>query len=177
MIDREQETTVLIKDGRRLSRYTLASHPFDVVGWDGMLYPYTFNAEDFEPITGTVHQPPPVQQTFDAPGFVVCTFAPRMLDTHPEAIKVPYAHSNVQSDEVLYYVKGRFGSRRGVEESSFTLHPRGIPHGPHPGTIVASRDMTRTDELAVMVDTFRPLRLTRQALALDDPSYPLSWMD
>ncbi|MHB1556805.1 MAG: homogentisate 1,2-dioxygenase [Isosphaeraceae bacterium] len=177
VVDREQETTVLVKDGRRLSRYTLANHPFDVVGWDGMLYPYTFNAEDFEPITGTVHQPPPVQQTFDAPGFVVCTFAPRMLDTHPEAIKVPYAHSNVQSDEVLYYVKGRFGSRRGVEESSFTLHPRGIPHGPHPGTIAASRDMTRTDELAVMVDTFRPLRLTRQALALDDPNYPLSWMD
>jgi homogentisate 1,2-dioxygenase len=177
VVDREQETIVLIKDGRRLSRYTLASHPFDVVGWDGMLYPYTFNAEDFEPITGTIHQPPPVQQTFDAPGFVVCTFAPRMLDTHPEAIKVPYAHSNVQSDEVLYYVKGRFGSRRGVEESSFTLHPRGIPHGPHPGTIVASRTLTRTDELAVMVDTFRPLRLTRQALALDDPSYPLSWMD
>ncbi len=177
VVDHEQETTVLVKDGRRLSRYTLANHPFDVVGWDGMLYPYTFNAEDFEPITGTVHQPPPVQQTFDAPGFVVCTFAPRMLDTHPEAIKVPYAHSNVQSDEVLYYVKGRFGSRRGVEESSFTLHPRGIPHGPHPGTIAASRDMTRTDELAVMVDTFRPLRLTRQALDLDDPNYPLSWMD
>ena len=117
-----------------------AAIPFDVVGWDGMVYPYTFNADDFEPITGTVHQPPPVQQTFDAPGFVVCTFAPRMLDTHPEAIKVPYAHSNVQADEVLYYVRGRFGSRRGVEEASFTLHPRGIPHGPHPGTIVASRD-------------------------------------
>ena len=128
-----------------------------------MVYPYTFNADDFEPITGTIHQPPPVQQTFDAPGFVVCTFAPRMLDTHPEAIKVPYAHSNVQADEVLYYVRGRFGSRRGVEEASFTLHPRGIPHGPHPGTIVASRPMTRTDELAVMVDTFQPLQLTRQA--------------
>jgi homogentisate 1,2-dioxygenase len=177
VVDREEETTVLVKDGRRLTRYTLASHPFDVVGWDGMLYPCTFNAEDFEPITGTIHQPPPVHQTFEAPGFVVCTFAPRMLDTHPEAIKVPYAHSNVQSDEVLYYVKGRFGSRRGVEESSFTLHPRGIPHGPHPGTIVASRDTTRTDELAVMVDTFRPLHLTRAALELDDPSYPLSWMD
>jgi homogentisate 1,2-dioxygenase len=177
VVDREEETTVLVKDGRRLTRYTLASHPFDVVGWDGMLYPHTFNAEDFEPITGTIHQPPPVHQTFEAQGFVVCTFAPRMLDTHPEAIKVPYAHSNVQSDEVLYYVKGRFGSRRGVEESSITLHPRGIPHGPHPGTIAASRDVTRTDELAVMVDTFRPLHLTRQALELDDPNYPLSWMD
>ena len=177
VIDTEQETQVLIRDNRRLTRYTLASHPFDVVGWDGMMYPYTFNADDFEPITGTVHQPPPVQQTFEAAGFVVCTFAPRMLDTHPEAIKVPYAHSNVQADEVLYYVRGRFGSRRGVEEASITLHPRGIPHGPHPGTIAASRAATRTDELAVMVDTFRPLRLTRQAMELDDPSYPLSWID
>jgi homogentisate 1,2-dioxygenase len=176
-IDREQETIVIIKDGRRLTQYTLASHPFDVVGWDGMVYPYTFNADDFEPITGRIHQPPPVQQTFDAPGFVICTFAPRMLDTDPEAIKVPYAHSNVQSDEVLYYVRGRFGSRRGVEEASFTLHPRGIPHGPHPGTIVASRDVRSTDELAVMVDTFRPLQLTRQAMQLDDPDYPLSWID
>ena len=177
VIDTEQETQVLVRDNRRLTRYTLASHPFDVVGWDGMMYPYTFNADDFEPITGTVHQPPPVQQTFEAAGFVVCTFAPRMLDTHPEAIKVPYAHSNVQADEVLYYVRGRFGSRRGVEEASITLHPRGIPHGPHPGTIAASREATRTDEFAVMVDTFGPLRLTRQAMELDDPSYPLSWID
>jgi homogentisate 1,2-dioxygenase len=142
-----------------------------------MVYPFTFNADDFEPITGTVHQPPPVQQTFDAPGFVLCTFAPRLLDTHPQAIKVPYAHSNVEADEVLYYVRGKFGSRRGVEEASITLHPRGIPHGPHPGTIVASRQMTRTDELAVMVDTVRPLGVTRQALELDDPAYPLSWLE
>jgi len=176
-VDREEDTTVLVRDGRRLTRYTMAHHPFDVVGWDGMIYPYTFNADDFEPITGTVHQPPPVQQTFDAPGFVICTFAPRMLDTHPEAIKVPYVHSNVQADEVLYYVRGRFGSRRGIEEGSITLHPRGIPHGPHPGTIVASRAMTRTDELAVMVDTERPLSLTRQALELDVPEYPYSWME
>jgi len=177
VIDREEEVTVLIKDGTRLTRYTLASHPFDVVGWDGMVYPYTFNADDFEPITGTTHQPPPIHQTFDAPGFVVCTFAPRLLDTHPEAVKVPYAHSNVQADEVLYYVRGRFGSRKGVEEASITLHPRGIPHGPHPGTIVASRSMQRTDELAVMVDTIKPLGLTRQALELDDPKYPYSWLD
>jgi homogentisate 1,2-dioxygenase len=177
LVDREQETPVLIKDGRRLTRYFLVSHPFDVVGWDGMDYPYTFNADDFEPITGTVHQPPPVHQTFDAPGFVVCTFAPRLLDTHPQAIKVPFAHSNVQADEVLYYVRGRFGSRRGVEEASITLHPRGIPHGPHPGTIAASRSLTRTDELAVMVDTVRPLSLTRQALELDDPKYPMSWLE
>jgi homogentisate 1,2-dioxygenase len=176
-LDEERDTVVLVKDGPRLTRYTLAHHPFDVVGWDGCVYPFTFNADDFEPITGTVHQPPPIHQTFETPGFVVCTFAPRMLDTHPDAIKVPYAHSNVESDEVLYYVRGKFGSRRGVEEASITLHPHGIPHGPHPGTIAASKDQTRTDELAVMVDTFRPLALTRQALDLDDPAYPLSWLE
>lgn len=176
-VDKEEPTTVVVKDSDRLTRYTLGHHPFDLVGWDGMIYPYTFNADDFEPITGRIHQPPPVHQTFDAPGFVLCTFAPRMLDTHPDAIKVPYAHSNVQADEVLYYVRGRFGSRRGVEEASFTLHPRGIPHGPHPGTIIASKDVKFTDELAVMLDTFRPLLLTRQALALDDAAYPYSWSD
>jgi homogentisate 1,2-dioxygenase len=177
VIDREADTPVLIKDGTRLTRYTLLSHPFDVVGWDGMVYPYTFNADDFEPITGTVHQPPPIHQTFECAGFVVCTFAPRLLDTHPEAIKVPYAHSNVESDEVLYYVRGQFGSRRGVSSGSFTLHPHGLPHGPHPGTIRASHSLTRTDELAVMVDTFRPLHLTPQALAVDDPNYPFSWLE
>jgi homogentisate 1,2-dioxygenase len=177
VIDKEEDTLVVIKDGTRLTRYTLASHPFDVVGWDGMTYPFTFNADDFEPITGTIHQPPPIHQTFEATGFVVCTFAPRMLDTHPESVKVPYAHSNIQADEVLYYVRGRFGSRRGVEEASITLHPRGIPHGPHPGTIVASRPMTRTDELAVMVDTVQPLHLTRQAMEMDDPQYPYSWLE
>jgi homogentisate 1,2-dioxygenase len=177
VVDQEAETPVLIKDGTRLSRYVLASHPFDVVGWDGMVYPFTFNADDFEPITGTVHQPPPVHQTFESSGFVVCTFAPRRLDNHPLAIKVPYAHSNVQADEVIYYVRGHFGSRRGVASGSITVHPRGIPHGPHPGTIVASRDMTHTDELAVMVDTVKPLQLTRQALDLDDPQYPLSWIE
>jgi homogentisate 1,2-dioxygenase len=177
VIDKEQDTTVLVKDGARLTRYTLASHPFDVAGWDGLVYPYTFNADDFEPITGTIHQPPPVQQTFESSGFVICTFAPRMLDTHPEAIKVPYAHSNVDADEVLYYVRGHFGSRRGVEQSSFTLHPRGIPHGPHPGTIVASRQVTRTDELAVMVDTMRPLLLTKAAVDMEDAKYPFSWIE
>lgn len=177
IIDQERDVAVLIKDGERLTRYTLAHHPFDVAGWDGFVYPFTFNADDFEPITGRIHQPPPVHQTFEAPGFVVCTFAPRMLDTHPDAIKVPYAHSNVQADEVLYYVRGNFGSRRGVEESSFTLHPRGIPHGPHPGTIVASRGATWTDELAVMLDSFKPLLLTKQGHELDDPQYPYSWID
>jgi homogentisate 1,2-dioxygenase len=177
-IDREEDVPVVIKDGHRLTRYVLAHHPFDVIGWDGMVYPFTFNADDFEPITGTIHQPPPIHQTFEGRGgFVVCTFAPRMLDTHPEAVKIPYAHSNVESDEVLYYVRGKFGSRRGVDECSFTLHPHGIPHGPHPGTINASWAMTRTDELAVMVDTFRPLYLTMEAEAFDDPAYPLSWLD
>ncbi|MBX9583708.1 MAG: homogentisate 1,2-dioxygenase [Gemmataceae bacterium] len=177
-IEREDDVPVVIKDGSRLTRYVLANHPFDAVGWDGCVYPFTFNADDFEPITGTVHQPPPIHQTFEAAGgFVVCTFAPRLLDTHPEAIKVPYAHSNVESDEVLYYVRGNFGSRRGVEIGSFTLHPHGIPHGPHPGTIVASKDVARTDELAVMVDTFRPLYLTKQAAELDDPKYPYSWLE
>ncbi|MFO0814767.1 MAG: homogentisate 1,2-dioxygenase [Gemmatales bacterium] len=176
-IDREEDVPVLVKDGDRYTRYILASHPFDVVGWDGMFYPYTFNADDFEPITGAIHQPPPIHQTFETKGFVLCTFAPRFLDHHPEAIKVPYVHSNVGADEVLYYVRGNFGSRRGVEQSSFTLHPRGIPHGPHPGTIVASREVIRTDELAVMVDTHHPLKLTRQAMELDDPKYPFSWLD
>jgi len=176
--DEEREVPVVIKDGARLTRYTLMHHPFDVVGWDGFVYPFTFNADDFEPITGTVHQPPPIHQTFDSHGgFVICTFAPRFLDHHPDAVKVPYAHSNVESDEVLYYVRGKFGSRRGVEESSFTLHPHGIPHGPHPGTLGASWKMDRTDELAVMVDTFRPLHVTKQSLAYDDPTYPFSWQD
>lgn len=172
----EAEYPVLIKDGKRWTRYVLASHPWDVVGWDGMIYPFAFNADDFEPITGKVHQPPPIHQTFQADGFVVCTFAPRMLDTHPEAIKVPYAHSNIESDEVLYYVRGQFGSRRGVELGSLTLHPHGIPHGPHPGTIVASRNATYTDELAVMIDTFAPLQVAADAISMDDPNYPFSWL-
>lgn len=175
--DLEGEFTVRIKDGEDWTRYTMANHPFDAVGWDGMVYPYTFNADDFEPITGTIHQPPPIHQTFQASGFVICTFAPRLLDTHPQAIKVPYAHSNVESDELLFYVRGQFGSRRGVEIGSMTLHPHGIPHGPHPGTIVASRSVKFTDELAVMVDTFRPLHLAAAAIPLDDPNYPFSWLD
>ncbi|HYF47877.1 MAG TPA: homogentisate 1,2-dioxygenase [Planctomycetota bacterium] len=176
-IDQPTDTEVIVKDHNRLTRYVHASHPFDVVGWDGFIYPYTFNVEDFEPITGTVHQPPPIHQTFEVKGFVICTFAPRMLDTHPEAIKVPYVHSNVEADEVLFYVKGNFGSRKGVESGSFTLYPRGIPHGPHPGTIMASMKASRTEELAVMFDTDRPLFLTPQALKLEDPAYPFSWID
>jgi len=176
-IDDESETTILVKDRERLTRVTMAHHPFDVVGWDGFLYPYTFNAWDFEPLTGTVHLPPPYQQTFECDGFVICTFAPRHLDHHPDAIKVPYVHSNVEADEVLFYVDGQFGSRKGVEVGSMTLHPGGIPHGPHPGTIMASMNVDRTEEMAVMFDTDRKLNLTRQAMQIDDPNYPLSWME
>jgi len=175
--DREGDFAVLVKDrGTRYTRTVLAGHPFDVVGWDGLVYPFTFNANDFEPITGTVHLPPPIHQTFEINGFVICTFAPRWLDHHPEAIKVPWAHDNTEADEVLFYVRGQFGSRKGVEEGSFTLHPQGIPHGPHPGTTLKSFAHQRTEELAVMFDTALPLELTEQALALDDPKYPLSWL-
>ena len=161
----------------RFTRVTMAQHPFDAVGWDGYLYPFTFNAQDFEPITGTVHQPPPIHQTFEVRGYVICTFAPRLLDTHPEAVKIPWVHDNLEADEVLFYVRGNFGSRRGIESGSITLHPRGIPHGPHPGTIMASKDALRTEELAVMFDTAHTLELTEESLALDDPNYPLSWLD
>ncbi len=128
-------------------------------------------------ITGTVHQPPPIHQTFEIRGYVVCTFAPRLLDTHPEAVKIPWVHDNVEADEVLFYVRGNFGSRRGIEPASITLHPRGIPHGPHPGTIMASKNAQRTEELAVMFDTQHTLELTEAAVALDDEKYPLSWLD
>jgi homogentisate 1,2-dioxygenase len=177
VIDREQETAILVKDSARLTRTILAHHPFDVAGWDGMVYPFTFNAMDFEPLTGTVHLPPPFQQTFECHGFVICTFAPRYLDHHPNAIKVPYVHSNTEADEVLFYVRGQFGSRRGVGSGSISHHPSGIPHGPHPGTISASMNATRTEELAVMFDTERPLFITPQALKIDDPAYPASWME
>lgn len=174
--DEEGEFAVLTKDRDRYTRNILAGHPHDVVGWDGYIYPFTFNANDFEPITGTVHLPPPIHQTFEINGFVICTFAPRHLDHHPEAVRVPWAHDNTEADEVLFYVRGNFGSRRGVEPGSFTLHPQGIPHGPHPGTTLPSLDATRTEELAVMFDTQYPLELTAEALALDDPQYPLSWL-
>lgn len=176
-VDKEQDTTILVKDGHRLTRVTHASHPFDVVGWDGFIYPYTFNALDFEPLTGTVHLPPPYQQCFECRGFVICTFAPRYLDHHPEAIKVPYVHSNVEADEVLFYCRGNFGSRKGISAGSISLHPAGIPHGPHPGTIAASMSVQRTEELAVMFDTEKPLKVTAEAMRLDDPSYPYSWLD
>lgn len=176
-IDRQESVTTLIKDHSNLTRISMPHHPFDVVGWDGFLYPYTFNAWDFEPLTGTTHLPPPFQQTFECRGFVICTFAPRHLDHHPQAIKVPYVHSNVEADEVLFYVDGEFGSRRGVGLGSMTVHPGGIPHGPHPGTIMKSMSMERTEEMAVMFDTDRRLHLTVDAMEMDDPKYPNSWLE
>ena len=166
---------VRVKARGRVTRYFYGHHPLDVVGWDGHLWPYAFNVDDFEPITGRVHQPPPVHQTFEGPGFVVCSFVPRLADYHPLAIPSPYNHSNVDSDEVIYYVEGNFLSRRGVEPAAFTVHPNGIPHGPHPGAYEGSIGKQRTDELAVMIDTFRPLRLTAEAAALEDESYAGSW--
>jgi len=176
-IDRDEETPVIVKDGSRLTRITQASHPLDIIGWDGFIYPFTFNAMDFEPLTGTTHLPPPFQTTFWMTKFVICTFAPRHLDHHPEAIKVPYVHSNVEADEVLFYSRGNFASRRGVSQASISLHPMGIPHGPHPGTILASMKHDRTEELAVMFDTERPLKVTTAAMSFDDPKYPFSWLD
>ncbi|MCS6775383.1 MAG: hypothetical protein RMJ43_10385 [Chloroherpetonaceae bacterium] len=174
--DETGEFEVRIKARQRITPYFYAHHPFDVVGWDGYLYPWAFSIHDFEPITGSLHMPPPIHQTFEAHNFVVCSFCPRMLDYHPDAIVVPYNHSNLESDEVLYYVNDRFGSRRGIEVGSITLHPAGLPHGPQPGAVEASQGARRTEELAVMVDTFRPLHLTRAAQALDDPQYPYSWI-
>lgn len=166
---------VRIKARGRLTSYAYNYYPLDVVGWDGFLYPWALNIADFEPITGSLHQPPPVHQTFEAQHFVVCSFVPRMLDYHPQAVPVPYNHSNLDSDELLYYVNGNFASRRGIEVGSMTLHPSGLPHGPQPGTVEASIGHTRTEELAVMVDTFRPLYLMEPSQALDDPNYPSSW--
>ena len=170
------EFVVHVKVRDRITAYHYRHHPFDVVGWDGYLWPYVFNIADFEPITGRVHQPPPVHQTFQARNFVVCSFVPRKFDYHPLAIPAPYNHSNINSDEVIYYVAGNFMSRRGVDISSFTLHPAGIPHGPHPGTAEASIGKEATEELAVMVDTFHPLRLTTQAAGMEDDRYPYSWL-
>jgi homogentisate 1,2-dioxygenase len=166
---------VRIKARGRLTAYFYEFHPLDVAGWDGYLYPWAFNIADFEPVTGSLHQPPPVHQTFEARNYVVCSFVPRMLDYHPEAVPVPYNHSNLESDEVLYYVNSSFGSRRGIEEGSITQHPSGLPHGPQPGAVEASLGQTRTEEMAVMLDTFRPLRRTRAAAALEDEQYPFSW--
>ncbi len=174
--DEKGEFTVKVKSQDQLNEFILDHHPFDVVGWDGYLYPFIFNIKDFEPITGRIHLPPPTHQTFNAEGFVVCSFVPRMYDYHPQAVSVPYNHSNVNSDEVLYYVEGDFMSRKGINTGSFTHHPAGIPHGPHPGTVEASLGKTKTEELAVMIDTHHPLQITKQGFALCDKGYIKSWI-
>lgn len=174
--DEKGDFLVYIKKQGLLYPYHYATHPFDAVGWDGHHYPYIFSIHNFEPITGRVHQPPPVHQTFEAHNFVICSFVPRKYDYHPQSIPAPYHHSNVDSDEVLYYVDGDFMSRKHVERGMITLHPIGIPHGPHPSTIEKSIGKEETRELAVMVDTFKPLWITEQALALEDPDYFKSWL-
>ncbi|CRK83707.1 homogentisate 1,2-dioxygenase [Neobacillus massiliamazoniensis] len=176
-IDQLGEFEVLTKSRGALHSHILGHHPFDVVGWDGYLYPWVLNIGDFEPITGRVHQPPPVHQTFEGNNFVVCSFVPRLYDYHPEAIPAPYYHSNVNSDELLYYVEGNFMSRKGIQEGSITLHPSGIPHGPHPGKTEASIGKKETLELAVMIDTFHPLLAVKGINEIEDPAYMYSWVE
>jgi homogentisate 1,2-dioxygenase len=168
---------VIIKRDNHLFPYHFAHHPFDVTGWDGNHYPYAFNIKDFEPITGRVHQPPPVHQTFEGHNYVTCAFVPRLYDYHPQSIPAPYNHSNVDSDEVLYYVDGEFMSRKHVSRGMITLHPTGIPHGPHPGAVEKSIGQKGTEELAVMVDTFKPLKITKQALKIEHKNYYKSWTE
>ncbi|MDX8360077.1 homogentisate 1,2-dioxygenase [Cytobacillus sp. IB215316] len=167
--------SVLTKARGSMTEHIFQHHPLDVIGWDGYLYPWKFSIHDFEPITGRIHQPPPVHQTFEGHNFVICSFVPRLYDYHPEAIPAPYYHSNVNSDEVIYYVDGNFMSRKGIEEGSITLHPSGIPHGPHPGKTEASIGKKETAELAVMIDTFKPLKVVDNALEIEDRAYMSSW--
>jgi len=175
--DEAGEFAVLVRARDRLTMHTLDHHPLDAIGWDGYLYPWAFNIEDFEPITGRVHQPPPVHQTFKGPNFVICSFVPRKFDYHPLAIPAPYNHSNVDSDEVLYYVEGNFMSRKGIEAGSISLHPSGLAHGPHPGAAESSIGKQGTEELAVMIDTFHPLRVAQAAQAIEDDQYAYSWIE
>lgn len=175
--DEKGDFKLFIKKQNHLYPYHYLSHPFDVIGWDGYCYPYIFSIHNFEPITGRIHQPPPVHQTFETPGFVICSFVPRIFDYHPQAIPAPYNHSNIDSDEVLYYVDGDFMSRKHVERGMLTLHPGGIPHGPHPGTVEKSIGAFDTKELAVMIDTFRPLLMTEIAYGIEDEDYYKSWLE
>ena len=175
--DETGDFLIKVKKEGMLHQYIYGAHPFGVVGWDGYNYPYAFSIHDFEPITGRIHQPPPVHQTFEASGFVVCSFCPRLYDYHPESIPAPYNHSNIDSDEVLYYVDGDFMSRNHIEQGMITLHPAGIPHGPHPGAMERSIGEKVTEELAVMVDTFKPLKVTKEALAIDAGGYHTSWVE
>ena len=173
--DETGDFKVLIKKQGLIYPYTYGTHPFDFIGWDGYHYPWAFSIHNFEPITGRVHQPPPVHQTFEAHNFVICSFVPRKYDYHPDAIPAPYNHSNVDSDELLYYVDGDFMSRKSVVQGQITLHPGGIPHGPHPGTVEKSIGKEKTEELAVMIDPFKPLMLTEDAIAIEDENYHKSW--
>lgn len=168
---------IKVKKEGMIHEYIYASHPFDIIGWDGYNYPYAFSIHDFEPITGRVHQPPPVHQTFETDAFVVCSFVPRLFDYHPEAVPAPYNHSNIDSDEVLYYVDGDFMSRNNIERGQLTLHPAGIPHGPHPGAMERSLGVKDTAELAVMVDTFKPLKVTEAAMNILVKDYHKSWLE
>jgi homogentisate 1,2-dioxygenase len=175
--DKKGDFLVKVKKQGVLHQLVYATHPFDVVGWDGYNYPYAFSIHEFEPITGRVHQPPPVHQTFETSTFVVCSFVPRLYDYHPLSIPAPYNHSNIDSDEVLYYVDGDFMSRNDISQGQLTLHPAGIPHGPHPGAYERSIGKTETQELAVMVDTFKPLQITEEAIKIDDGKYWKSWIE
>jgi homogentisate 1,2-dioxygenase len=168
---------VEVKLRHGIQTYGYQHHPFDLVGWDGFYFPYIFNINDFMPITGKIHQPPPVHQTFQAHGFVICSFVPRLFDYHGESVPAPYAHSNVDSDELIYYVEGNFMSRKDIDEESITYHPMGLPHGPQPGKIEESLGAKETNELAVMIDTFKPLNMTVAALSVDDEDYPYSWIE
>lgn len=170
------EFLIKVKKENVLHDIFYATHPFDVVGWDGCLYPFALSIHDFEPITGRVHQPPPVHQTFGSRSFVICSFVPRLYDYHPDAIPAPYNHSNIDSEEVLYYVDGDFMSRNNIRPGQFTLHPGGVPHGPAPGSMERSIGQKDTQELAVMIDTFKPLKLTQFALDVEDKTYPTSWL-
>jgi len=174
-IEKKGDYLIQIKKQGMLHPYHYAHSPLDIVGWDGYLYPYALSIHDFEPITGRIHQPPPVHQTFQSSGFVVCSFVPRLFDYHPLSIPAPYNHSNIDSDEVLYYAEGEFMSRKGIDRGSFTLHMGGLPHGPHPGTVEKSIGAKETHEYAVMLDTFRPLQITTDALEFVDKNYPMSW--
>ena len=175
--DEKGEFLMKIKKQGQLHELVYTTHPFDVVGWDGYNFPYGFSIHNFEPITGRVHQPPPVHQTFETTTFVVCSFCPRLNDYHPRAIPAPYNHSTIDSDEVLYYVDGDFMSRNNIEQGHITLHPAGIPHGPAPGAYERSIGKKETEELAVMIDTFKPLMVTENALRIDDGKYYQSWME
>ncbi|MDQ2681406.1 MAG: homogentisate 1,2-dioxygenase [Candidatus Eremiobacteraeota bacterium] len=176
-VEETGEFEVRVTNNGRHAVYIVQNHPCDVIGWDGYCYPYAFNVDEFAPITGKLHQPPPAHATFEAPGAAFCAFVPRMFDYHPLAIPIPYNHSSVDCDEVIYYVSGNFMSRRGVEEGSITLHAAGAPHGPQPGAIESSLGKTSTDEIAVMVDTFKPLQLAAAALDVEDPTYFRSWIE